>query len=197
MKIDFWFEFGSTYSYPVAMKIEKMVTEQGGHLEWKPFLLGPIFSNQGWHDSPFNIYPEKGKYMWRDLERICEADGLNYKKPTSFPRNGLKAARIACLFSGEKWVPEFIRSVYAANFELDLDISLEEILKKCLPFSDEESFTKIKRANTSLAKQMLKENTDQAKKKGIFGAPTFMVGDEKFWGGDRLHAAIQWAKNNQ
>lgn len=194
MKIDFWFEFASTYSYPVAMKIEKLTKDQGISLEWKPFLLGPIFGDQGLNDSPFNTYKDKGKYMWRDLERICQADGLNYKKPSAFPRNGLKAARVVCSHSKEEWVPSFIRSVYAANFEQDLDISSEEALKSCLPFSHRDSDQILERANSPEAKIKLRENTEQAKQLGIFGAPTFMVGDEMFWGGDRLDMAIEWAK---
>ena len=196
MKIDFWFEFGSTYCYPVAMKIEESTEVQGVLLEWKPFLLGPIFSEQGWDDSPFNLYPQKGKYMWRDLERICKAEGLNYKKPSTFPRNGLRAARIACMNANENWISEFIRSVYAANFELDLDISDVETLKSCLPIQGDEASKVLEQGSTPLAKKLLRENTDKAMELGIFGAPTFMVGDEMFWGGDRLETAIQLAKTH-
>ncbi len=53
--IDFWFEFGSTYSYPAAMRIEALTRAEGVEARWKPFLLGPIFREQGWNDSPFNL----------------------------------------------------------------------------------------------------------------------------------------------
>ena len=60
MKLEFWFEFASTYSYPAAMRIERAAAENGVELEWRAFLLGPIFAAQGWNDSPFNLYPAKG-----------------------------------------------------------------------------------------------------------------------------------------
>ena len=61
---EFWYEFASTYSYPAAMRIETLAAERGVALVWRPFLLGPIFAEAGWRDSPFNLYPVKGRYMW-------------------------------------------------------------------------------------------------------------------------------------
>ena len=66
-KLEFWYEFASTYSYPAAMGIEALAETAGVEVVWRPFLLGPIFGEQGWNDSPFNIYPAKGRYMWRDM----------------------------------------------------------------------------------------------------------------------------------
>ena len=95
-QVEFWYEFGSTYSYPAAMRIERLAADAGVEVRWRPFLLGPIFKAYGWNDSPFNIFAAKGRYMWRDLARICAADGLPLKlPPVSFPQNGLKAARLA------------------------------------------------------------------------------------------------------
>ena len=74
--VEFWYEFGSTYSYPAVMRIEKLAAQAGVELRWRPFLLGPIFQTLGWNDSPFNIFAAKGRYMWRDLTRICEAKGF-------------------------------------------------------------------------------------------------------------------------
>jgi 2-hydroxychromene-2-carboxylate isomerase len=93
--VQFWFEFASTYSYPAAMRIERAAAKRDVYLEWRPFLLGPIFAAQGWVDSPFNIYPAKGRYMWRDLERLCAGLGLPLRRPSRFPRSGLLAARVA------------------------------------------------------------------------------------------------------
>ena len=69
--LEFWYEFASTYSYPAAMRIEKVTGAKGVNVRWRPFLLGPIFGAQGWNDSPFNLYPAKGKNMWRDIERTA------------------------------------------------------------------------------------------------------------------------------
>ena len=71
--IEFWFEFASTYSYLSVMRIERAAQAAGVDIAWKPFLLGPVFLALGWNDSPFNIYPPKGRYMWRDLERLAAA----------------------------------------------------------------------------------------------------------------------------
>ena len=70
-KVEFWFDFASTYSYPAALRIDNLARDSHISIVWRPFLLGPIFKAQGWNDSPFNIYPVKGNYMWRDLERTC------------------------------------------------------------------------------------------------------------------------------
>ena len=124
--IEFWFEFASTYSYPAAMRVESVAKQHGCAVIWRPFLLGPIFRAQGWDDSPFNIYPAKGRYMWRDLERICGELGVPFARPSVFPRNGLLAARIACVGDGAPWLSAFVRNVYTANFARDLDISQPE-----------------------------------------------------------------------
>src|SRR6476660_2290003 len=108
--IEFWYEFASTYSYPAALRIERLAEKAGVELRWRPFLLGPIFQTLGWNDSPFNIFAAKGRYMWRDLERVCEAEGLPLRlPPVKFPQNGLKAARIALVGEGEDWTPSFTR----------------------------------------------------------------------------------------
>src|SRR5574341_701580 len=114
--LQFWFEFGSTYSYLAAMRIERLLAAEGVGLEWKPFLLGPLFQRQGWNDSPFNLYPARGRYMWRDLERHCRMYGVPFRRPSGFPRNGLLAARVALIGAAEPWGPEFVRRVYRANF---------------------------------------------------------------------------------
>ena len=67
---------------------------------WRPFLLGPLFAEQGWRDSPFNVYPVKGRYMWRDMQRICDALGLPLRRPDPFPQNSLLAARVALTLDG-------------------------------------------------------------------------------------------------
>ena len=74
--LEFFFEFASTYSYPAAIRIESEARSAGVPVAYRPFLLGPIFRSQGWNDSPFNLFESKGRYMWRDLERICAGTGM-------------------------------------------------------------------------------------------------------------------------
>lgn len=190
--IEFWFDFGSTYSYPAAMRIENAALDHGCVLRWCPFLLGVIFEQQGWNDSPFNIYPVKGRYMWRDLERLCASFRIPFRKPSVFPRNGLPAARIACLSENKKWLPEFVRRVFSANFAHDLDIAQPNVLFDCLNGLTDDPSALLNAASGEAAKSHLRHNTDRAVELGIFGVPTFVVGDELFWGNDRLEAALAW-----
>ena len=190
--IDFWFEFASTYSCPAAMRVERLAQAAGVTLHWRPFLLGPIFGSQGWNDSPFNIYPVKGAYMWRDLERICAKEKLPLSlPPLRFPQNGLKAARLALL--GESWTPDFIRAVYTANFAQAKDIADDAVLGAILRGLGVDAPAAFAAANTAENKERLKAQTAEAAARGIFGAPSFTVGDELFWGNDRLEDAIAWA----
>jgi 2-hydroxychromene-2-carboxylate isomerase len=193
--IEFWFEFASTYSYPAAMRVDDVAGQYGAVVVWRPFLLGPIFRNQGWPDSPFNIYPIKGRYMWRDLERTCAGLRIPFQRPSQFPRNGLHAARIACSGGGASWVPEFVRRVYTANFAKDLDVADVGVLLQCLNGLVADPKVTLANAGDEIAKSRLRQNTDRAIQLGIFGAPTFVVDDELFWGNDRLEAALEWCRS--
>jgi 2-hydroxychromene-2-carboxylate isomerase len=114
--VDFWFEFASTYSYPAAMRIAPLAKARGVNVRWRPFLLGPIFKAQGWDNSPFNLYPAKGRYMWRDLERICDALELPFAQPSPFPQNALAASRVALVALTQDWGEDYCRAVYRAEF---------------------------------------------------------------------------------
>jgi 2-hydroxychromene-2-carboxylate isomerase len=193
--IEFWYEFASTYSYPTAMRIERMAADASIGIRWRPFLLGPIFQALGWNDSPFNIYAAKGRYMWRDLERVCDAEGLPLKLPPSrFPQNGLKAARLALVGEAEGWTPAFTRAVSAANYAEAKDISDDATLAAILARLGVDVEPALAAANSPENKQALKQQTEEAAARGLFGAPSFTVGDELFWGNDRLEAALRWAK---
>ncbi|MBS0471136.1 MAG: 2-hydroxychromene-2-carboxylate isomerase [Proteobacteria bacterium] len=193
--LEFWFEFASTYSYPAAMRAAGLAEAAGVTVRWRPFLLGPIFGAQGWNDSPFNIYPAKGRYMWRDLERICARENLPLKLPPHrFPQNGLKAARLALAGEKDDWAPDFVRAVYSANFAEQKDISDDATLAAILGTLGRDPETAFAAANTTENKAALKTQTEEAIARGIFGAPSFTVGNELFWGNDRLEEAIAWAR---
>lgn len=193
MKVEFFYEFASTYSYPAAMRAARLADAAGVDVQWRPFLLGPIFGAQGWNDSPFNIYPAKGQYMWRDMARICKADGLELKTPVRFPQNGLKAARLALLGADEGWAPAFTRAVYLSNFAEQEDISDDGVLAAILKALSLDPAETVARANTPEHKARLKAQTEEAIARGVFGSPSFLVGGELFWGNDRLEDALDWA----
>lgn len=190
-KLEFWFEFASTYSYIAAEEIERKARAAGVEVVWRPFLLGPIFADQGWRDSPFNLYPAKGAYMWRDLERICQGKGVAWRRPNVFPRNGLLAARVATALDAAKQLPAFVRAVYRANFFDDVDISNPSVLKEILQGLSLDGEATLNRANDESVKRLLRARTEEARSRGVFGAPSFFAKEELFWGSDRLEQALE------
>jgi len=191
--LEFWFEFASTYSYLAASRIEALATEAGVHVVYRPFLLGPIFQRHGWNDSPFNLYPDKGRYMWRDLERICAARGLPLRRPSAFPRGSLLAARICVWGADQPWLPAFVRDVYSANMAEDREIGQREVIAELLFSVGVNAKAALAGAASDEVKTQLRANTEAAQEAGIFGAPTFRAGKEIFWGDDRLEQALAWA----
>jgi 2-hydroxychromene-2-carboxylate isomerase len=130
--------------------------------------------------------------MWRDWERICRAQGLACVRPSVFPRNGLLAARVACRFDAETWQPDFVRAVYAANFARDADISDALVVGGILASLGLPAAEMLRHAQSDESKAKLRQQTERAISLGIFGAPTFAIDDELFWGNDRLDAALDW-----
>ncbi len=192
--LEFWFEFGSTYSYLTACRIEDVAHIAGVAVSWRPFLLGPIFKEQGWDDSPFNVYPAKGRYMWRDMERLCAKYGVPFARPSRFPRDGLLAARVACLANAEfePWLPDFVRAVFRANFAEDREIGDDVEIRSILDELGQPGVEIVERAQTPENKQRLRNHTQRAIELGIFGAPSFVVSGELFWGNDRVEDALAW-----
>lgn len=191
-KFQFWYDFASTYSYLSAFRIENLSWRRGISVEWKPFLLGPIFKDQGWDTSPFNIYTAKGNYMWRDIERLSLKYRIPFERPSQFPRNSVLASRIALLGVPEEWGNEFSKLVYRYNFAEDKDISDSEVLASVLNLIGKEPSEIMQRAVSGENKGKLRAQTQEAIDRGIFGAPSFVTGDEIFWGNDRLEDALDW-----
>ncbi len=197
-KIVFWYEFASPYSYLGAMRIDEEAARVGVTVEWKPFLLGPIFKSQGWETSPFNLYPAKGRYMVRDIGRIAAARGLSFKMPPVFPGNGLKAAHLSIAARSQGLLPAFSRAVFSAAFGEGLDIFDDAVLTDCLLAAGLDPDVTRSLAKDGAVKFELRANTEQAQALGIFGAPSFSTDDnELFWGDDRLDQALQWARKGE
>ena len=111
MVLDYWFDFGSNYSYLSTMRIEEEAAQAGVALRWRPFLLAPIFRELGWETSPFVLQKEKGAYVWKDMARQCERLGLPWQQPSAFPRSALLPTRIALLGADQPWIGAFCRAV--------------------------------------------------------------------------------------
>lgn len=188
--MEFWFDFGSNYSYLSVMRIEEAAGQRRVDLEWRPFLLGPIFRSLGWTDSPFVLQPAKGAYMWRDMARQCEKYGLPWRKPSNFPRRPILPMRVAILGAGEPWIGEFCRHVMLLNFWHDVEIDAPEAVGGILAGLGLPAEGLIARAQSQENKLALRRQTEEAQQRGVFGAPTFFVGEEMFWGNDRLEDAL-------
>ncbi|ADO69160.1 2-hydroxychromene-2-carboxylate isomerase [Stigmatella aurantiaca] len=190
-EIEFWFDFASTYSYVAAMRIEEASARVGARVLWRPFLLGPIFeAQQGIKDSPFNVNPARGLYMWRDLERLCAKYRLPWRRPSVFPQNSTLASRIAAVATEESWGPDYVRAVFRANFAEARDIAARRVVESLLAQVGADPQAVFARAELSENKPRLRELTTQAVRLGIFGAPNFIVNGELFFGQDRLEDAL-------
>jgi 2-hydroxychromene-2-carboxylate isomerase len=195
--VEFWFDFASTYSWVAAGRVERLAGDLGVAVAWRPFLLGPIFQKQGWSDSPFNLYPAKGAYMWRDMERLCSRYGLPFRRPTAFPRNSVQAARIALMGADQPWGPAFVQAVFRANFGDDRDIGEPAVLGEILDGQGLARRDILAQAESPAWRPRLRQQTERAGQLGIFGAPSFVVGSELFWGSDRLEQALELAQANR
>jgi 2-hydroxychromene-2-carboxylate isomerase len=192
--LDFWFDFGSTYSYPAAMRIAPLAEQAGVSVRFRPFLLGPIFKAQGWTTSPFNLFPAKGRNMWRDLERLCADLNLPFQRPEPFPQNSLTAARVALAGLDQGWGDDFCRAVFRAEFGEGRAIDETDTIGDILSELQIEPEPVLAAAQSDETKARLRAQTAEAERLGLFGAPSFTTADgELFWGNDRLEQALKWA----
>lgn len=196
-EIEFWFEFGSNYSYLSVMRIEDEAQRRGVRIVWRPFLLGPIFRALGMETSPFVLQKEKGAYVWQDMARQCRKYGLRWVQPSTFPRLGVLPLRVALLGAEQPWIGAFCRQVMELNFVLDEDINQPDRLARILMELGLPASDILDQAQAEPTKRRLREQTEQARARGIFGAPTFFVGTEMFWGNDRLDDALLFASERK
>ena len=192
--IDFWFDFSSVYSYLSVMRIEALAARSCRvGVQWKPFLLGPIFKTFGWTTSPFLLQPRKGAYMWRDVERQCGKYGLPWQRPRDFPVRTLLATRLALLAADEPWIGPFCQRIMLMIFAEGRDVNAPEVVGEALDDLAPDPAALLSAARLDETKARLRQQTEAAGALGIFGAPTFFVGTEMFWGNDRLEDALDLA----
>lgn len=194
-RLEFWYDLASNYSYLSAMRIDAMGRSAGVEIVWKPFLLGPIFKARGWETSPFNVYPDKGRNMVRDMQRTCEDRSLPFVMPKPFPARSLLAVSVAHCGEADDWTPQFSRAAFSAEFARGEDISSVEVVEALLSGLGLDADAVMTLANSEACKTSLRVRTGEAQAHGIFGAPSFITeSGELFWGDDRLEQAIRWAK---
>jgi 2-hydroxychromene-2-carboxylate isomerase len=193
--LDFWFDFASTYSYLAAARIRALAAAAKVQVRFRPFLLGPIFKANGWDTSPFNLYEAKGRYMWRDMERLAAGLNLPFRRPDPFPQNSLLAARVALVGLAQGWGEDFSVAVFHAQFVEDGRIDEPHTLAEILSFLNVDAQAALEAAQSDDIKLRLRSEVEAAQRLGIFGAPSFTTADgELFWGNDRLEQALAWAR---
>jgi len=192
-ELEFWFEFGSNYSYLSVMRIEALAAQQGVRIVWKPFLLGPVFKRFGWNTSPFVLQKEKGQYVWMDMARQCDKYGLPWTRPTAFPRSALLPMRVALIGADRAWIAAFCKRMMQLNFVADREIDTIEAVGEVLTELGLPCDELIECARSEDCKIQLRKQTEKAVELGLFGAPTFLVAKEMFWGNDRLEDALAMA----
>lgn len=184
--IDFYFDFSSSYSYLALPGVTELAEQDGVIVRWKPIALGVIF--KAMNHAPPAADSAKGKYVWHDVERTAGLVGLPYRWPEPFPFNSLTAARAFWYLAdsdADKAV-EWARAVFNASFGAGLDCSNPEVLSEVAAGLGFDAQELLAATASDAVKAMLKDVTGEAMQRGVFGAPTFFVDDEMFWGGDQL-----------
>jgi 2-hydroxychromene-2-carboxylate isomerase len=192
--LQFWIEYGSTYSYLSVARITQAAARHGVVVDWQPFYLLPIFVEQGMNLGPFLPYPNKLEYMWRDLGRRSERLGVPYARPSTYPVHSLLTARVAMVAASEGWCEAFTRKAFALHWTENRLIGSDDNLATAIADAGRDPAVVIARAQSPPIKDGLKAQTERAKALKIFSAPSFVVGDELFWGDDRLEDALEWAR---
>jgi 2-hydroxychromene-2-carboxylate isomerase len=190
--IDFYFNYGSTYSYLTIMRIEDEAARAGVAVRWKPFNVRTIFVEQ--NNIPFKDKPVKAAYMWRDIERRAALFGLEWNGVPPYPvdRSGL-CNRIGAIAGKEGWATEFTQAAYRSWVLRHEDFGLPEVMRPILSELGRQADSIIGRADGDEGHRLFNTNTETARDLGVFGAPSFVVDGEVFWGHDRLDDAIKWA----
>ena len=187
--IDFYFDVISPYAYIAYKKILKI---KDINFKLKPLLLGGLHNLAGITAPAFNKY--KMKNMQNDCELVAKKNNISFKWNSKFPINSLNIMRgYLCVKDNKK--EEYLNNFFEAYWKEDLDLSNEEnikILLKKLKIDEHDFFNLIKNQDT---KDKLKQFTQEAFEKEVFGAPTFIVNNKIFWGQDRLEYALDEIKN--
>lgn len=191
--IEIWFAVGSTYTWLGVERIRRLQEAEDLAVSWHPYSTRVVMSELG--TLPKNA-PVKLSYMWRDLERRALRLGLSPRLPAPYPLAEYdRANHLAVLAAQEGWCLEYLVATYARWMEQGQVAGEEPNLTGALTDIGRDPRDTLARADAPEIAAAFVTNTDSARQYGIFGAPTFRVGDEIFWGEDRLDDAIDWARH--
>jgi len=192
--VEFFFDFSSPYAYLAAMRIEDLVRAHGRELSWRPILLGVVFKAVG--SGPLTDYEVKGPYSVRDFARSARFAGIPYRMPEPFPIATQNAARLvlAAQKAAPQRVGEIVRAIFQAFFVENRAINDADVLQSIVEGLGLDAATLLAQSAAPEIKDALRANNEEALRRGVFGAPFMFVGDEPFWGNDRLPQLDHWLK---
>jgi 2-hydroxychromene-2-carboxylate isomerase len=183
--MEFLFDYGSPFSYLASLQIEGLAKRNGAVIVYTPILLGAVLKATG-NASPATV-PAKGRYMATELRRWSARYGVAFKpNPHAFMSNTLPLMRAAVAAQKIGFFPLYHRAVYRAVWAEAQDLGDEAGLRGMLGKAGLPATELMAAAERQGVKDELRHNTDRAVERGVFGAPTFFVGNEMFWGNDRL-----------
>ena len=189
--IDFFFTYGSTYSYLSVMRAGALAAAAGASLRWRPFYARKLMEEQ--NNRPFLGKPVKTRYMWRDIERRAARLGIPFNGIPPYPiSSSTLPHRAGIVAEREGWCPEFSIALYRAWFLEHKEPGKDEHVAAAVTAVGRDAKRVLAQADTAEVEGVLTANTDEARELGMFGSPTFVVGKEIFWGDDRLEEAIDW-----
>ena len=193
--LDFWYSIGSTYSYLTVMRMGNYARDNGLDVTWRPFDVRHIMLAQ--NNVPFRDKPVKTAYMWRDMERRAEIYGLAINVPAPYPLPHLPLANcVALLGMSEGWGEAYTVETYKRWFQDAQEAGSDPNLSDSLRAVGQVPAEVLSRAQGAEMGDALARQTATAQQIGVFGSPSFVVGDEVFWGDDRLDDAAAWAKRH-
>jgi 2-hydroxychromene-2-carboxylate isomerase len=201
--VDFYFDFSSTNSYFAAFMLPEICARTGAQLNWMPTHFAALFRGTGF--DVMAMTPRKARYLWRDHARYAEFTGLPFSRPSRFPiktsaalRLVLAAGRLAenvtDLDARERAKGAISQSVMRAYWERDEDISDPRVLGAIAAAAGFDASVLLEAAASAAVREELSALTEAAIGRGVFGAPTAFVGNEMFWGKDRLDFVERWLK---
>jgi len=184
--VDFYFDFGSPAAYLAATQLPHVCADTGAELVWKPMLLGGVFQATGNH-SPAEIAP-KGPYMTIDLQRFAKRYGVPFVHNPHFPVNTLLLMRGATALQMKEPARfgAYVDAVFHAMWVEPENMNDPATVGAVLQNAGFDAAAVLALAGAPETKERLKAVTQEAVARGVFGAPTMFVGDQMFWGQDRL-----------
>lgn len=198
--VDFYFDYSSTNSYFAAFMLPRMCDLNGARVRWLPLHLAALFRGTGF--DVMAMTPRKARYLWRDHDRYGRWTGLPFRKPSRFPIKTAQALRATIVIPRllepgaaldresvlqyEKQTGQFAQAIFRAYWERDEDIGSPEVLSRVASDAGFDGKRLLEHADSTEAREALAAVTSRAIDRGVFGAPMFFVGDEMFWGKDRL-----------